>query len=328
MKKSLLFLFFFICTVIHANAQFQIQNEKVIPRIKGGITYIAIDPTDSATKMLMKVYKQYWTVSKVKFINLADIESKKRRIFGSTRPANLLAKPVNFQFIQKFLTPNSSFFTVGEQTSTLESKNVKTGKAQFQGMDIHHYFMELWTVNEKYFKKAKKKLSESDKVSIARIEWFQDHHGNIINWGPGMVKNYVQLLMTLLDAGKERSLASEEPTAGGLRRLLYDKLYVPEYVLTRMNPMTGADAKKHDPEKLFKHFDLDYEILPTAELNRRILTDSDGFPYLVYVRSSTFKFISVFNSATGELLYEKNRPMSYNIKSADFKALKKEIRKS
>jgi hypothetical protein len=60
-------------------------------------------------------------------------------------------------------------------------------------------------------------------------------------------------------------------------------------------------------------------------LNDKILNDKVGFYYLVYVKSSTDKWISVVNSLTGAMIYSRCYMPSYNIEAADLKDLRKKL---
>jgi hypothetical protein len=206
-----------------------------------------------------------------------------------------------------------------------------------------HIYLELWTCTEKFFKKKKKKLSLDDKLVISRIELFTDFNtlmlpeniyeeefdgkNHIRNWGEGILKNYLQNLMTALNKKEQRDLYKYFPDTSELKNLKNQTIYVPDYVLIKFNKFTGDESKKHDAKDIFKDYSFNYELISTNELNNKILSSTEPFYYLVYIKSSTDKYISVINSKTGEYVYTKYTPISYNIGSKDLKELAKAIEK-
>jgi hypothetical protein len=92
--------------------------------------------------------------------------------------------------------------------------------------------------------------------------------------------------------------------------------------------MNGDESKRHVEKELFSDYELKYKIIPTKELNDRVLEDKEEFYYLMYVKSSSFKYVSVVNSRTGECIYSKFNTGAYNLKSGDIKDLSKKIKKS
>lgn len=64
-----------------------------------------------------------------------------------------------------------------------------------------------------------------------------DGNGHIRNWGPGILKNYIQSLMGCLDKGESRVLTKEIINLKEIKNLKKDVLYVPDYVLIKFNPL-------------------------------------------------------------------------------------------
>jgi hypothetical protein len=90
---------------------------------------------------------------------------------------------------------------------------------------------------------------------------------------------------------------------------------------------TGDESKQHKEEDLFEDYKLKYQLVSTKKLNDNIVNDPSGFYYLLYVKSSTDKFVSVINSRTGEIIYSDYTPVKYNLKPGDLKDLYKKIMK-
>jgi hypothetical protein len=75
-----------------------------------------------------------------------------------------------------------------------------------------------------------------------------------------------------------------------------------------------------------KKYDYRYKIVSAKELSQKILESEDPVYFLVYVKSSTDKFIAIYNSENGDILYSNWKGASYNVKSSDFKDISKTIR--
>lgn len=316
--KSFLATFIFSMTVtFNASSQIEISNISKITKIKSGTTYIAMkDPSSDKVKEYVDAFKSNWTISKLEFIKYTEIE--------------------------KFISPENSFLTIGGyKTSNQFLKQYENGRQDGINYSNTHLYLELWTCDEKFFKskKEKKEFGNSDKIQVARIELFTDFetlsdpdklfqsdydgNGHIRNWGPGILKNYIQSLMSYLNKSERRSLYSEIFNEKEINNLKKEVLYVPEYVLIIFNQFTGDETKKYDEKNLFKHYKLKYKLISTDELNKNIIADKTGFYYLIYIKSSTDKYISIINSLTGEIIYSVYSPASYNIKPRDLKKIYK-----
>lgn len=317
-KHCLTTLLFILTVTFCAKSQIAISNLSEIAKIKSGTTYIAMkDPNSEKNKEYINVFKSNWTISKFEFIKYSEIE--------------------------KYLSPENSFLTIGGyETNTQFTKLYNNGSSK-NGINYSntHLYLELWTCDEKYFqsKKKKKEFGNSDKIQVARIELFTDFealsdpdklfqsgydgNGHIRNWGAGILKNQIQSLTSYLDKNEKRTLYSGIFNVKELKNLKKEVLYVPEYALIKFNKFTGDETKKHDEKDIFEDYKLKYKLISTDELNQKILSDKTAFYYLIYVKSSTDKYISVINSVTGEIIYSTYSPASYNIKSGDLKDLQK-----
>jgi hypothetical protein len=304
----------------NGKAQISISNLSEVAKIKSGTTYIAMKDTNSAkAKEFKNIFKSVWTISKYKFIKYSDIT--------------------------KFISPENSFLTIsGYETNVQFVKLYQNGSSK-NGINYSntHLYLELWTCDSKFFEKKKKKteFDNADKITVARIELFTDFAtlmnpdnifqtdydggGHIRNWGPGILKNYLQTTISYLNKNETHGLYSEILNAKELKNLKTEVLYVPEYVLIKFNKMTGDESKKQDEKDVFGSYPLKYKIVSIDSLNEKILKDTKGFYYLIYVKSSTDKYVSVINSLTGEIIYSVYTPVSYNMKSGDMEDLKKKI---
>jgi hypothetical protein len=320
------FILMFVVTY-HTHAQIAIANLEKIPELKNGTTYIVMnDPAYPGANEYIEMFKANWTISNVAFIKYADIEK--------------YYKAGNF-----FLTIGG-YITTG-QTSPMFGGSIGGPDGNGTGTGIEpvytQLYLELWTCKEKYLENTKYKyLTTNNRYQLARIDLYTTYEAittpkliyreeynvtsNIRNWGVGILKNYVQVLMTGLSTNpKERWLYSPSLDQTELSKLKSETLYVPDYVLIQIDKHFGTITTNHLESDMFSKYKLKYKLLPTKELNTKIMTDKEPFYYLVYVKSCTDKFISVVNSQTGEIVYSKYYPLSYNIKPEDLDNLQKQI---
>ena len=309
-----------VIVTFNANSQIAISNISEIAKIKSGTTYIAMkDPNSEKAKEYVDAFRNNWTISKFEFIKYSEIE--------------------------KFISPENSFLTIGgyETNTQFVKQNADGSRENGINFSNTYLYLELWTCKEKYFenKEKKKEFQNSDKIQVARIDLFTDFesladpnklfqsdydgNGHIRNWGPGILKNYIQSLMSYLNEGENRVLNVEVFNADEMTNLKKEVLYVPEYVLIKFNKFTGDETQRHDESNIFKHYELKYKLISTDELNQKIINDTTSFYYLIYIKSSTDKFISVINSQTGEIIYSTHTPSSYNIRSKDVKKLQEKM---
>jgi hypothetical protein len=288
------------------HSQINISKPDDLERIKSGTTYIVMrNPESDVAKAYIDVYNKYWTLSKKEFIKYTDIGN--------------------------YVNNESTFLSFGGYV--ISSNN---------GTSVHIY-LELWKFSEKFLNSSRrKKVSSADQVQIARIELFTDFsaiidpdeifkyeydgQGHFRNWSPGLLKNYIQQLTFLLEAGKKRSLFAATFDNEQLSELKKQTLYVPDYVLIKFGAMTGSESRRNDEDDLFKGYKYEHKLLPMSELSDLILNSPDPVYYLVYVKSSTDKFITIFNSETGQMIYSVYKGVSYNIGAKDFKAVCSKIK--
>lgn len=306
----------------NANAQIAITNVSEIAKVKNGTTYIAMkDPNAPKAKEFVEAIKNSWTLSKFEFIKYSEIE--------------------------KYIAPTSSFLTIGGYETNAQFTTLYRNGSSKNGINWSntHIYLELWTCSDKYFAAKKKKAFDNkDKNQVARIELFTDFptlmnpdnlyqtdydaSGHIRNWSPAILKNYIQSLTMFVNKGEEKKLYDEVINKAEVKNLANTTLFVPDYVLTKFNKFTGDESKKHDEKDIFEDYKFNYKLISTDELNTKILNDKNPFFYMIYIKSSTDKFVSVINSATGELIYSAYEPVSYNLKADDMDDLYKKIKKS
>jgi len=321
---TLVILFLLLFVSINTHAQITIIDPKKVEKIKDGTTYVLVKSLDFRdSKKYMEVLKKSWTLTKeLRFIAIDDFS--------------------------KDLTPNDSFLS-------LESMLIRVPVGSTYSESLN-YFLAFWTCDPTYFKKDRV-LKRSDEELIAKIaisvdpkalgdnsDFYRaaqslkdimgdmDFDGNdlLYNWGPGMVKNYLQQMTRLLLTGKKVSLRDNIYNTSELSKLSTQTLFVPNSALIKFNIFgaKGNESKdENDAGNVFEKYGYSYKVLTTEELDKKIIESDKPFFYLLFIKDSSDKLVCVTNSQTGEVIYYKGTSMSYNLKSGDIKDLSKEIGK-
>ncbi|MBA4134096.1 MAG: hypothetical protein C0525_05160 [Flavobacterium sp.] len=288
-------------------SQITLTNTAEIAKIKQGTTYFAMkDPASPAAAAYVAAIKKAWSLSKVECIKYTDVE--------------------------KNIAPNNSFVTLGANMTTSNSTLASTETRMY---------LELWTTNGKYTYDPKKRrhFNQADKIVVATVELFADYYaqnnpsamykmeydaaGHFKNWGTGVLSNYLQQLCTLLEKGNECTAKTEIANTAELQKMAGSTLFVPDYVLTKLNKNSDDESKKYPEKEIFDGYTLAYQVLSTAELNEKIVNSSVPFYYLLFVKTPGEKFVTVTNAQTGEIIYLGYTAAAANFKSADLKAIQK-----
>lgn len=151
-------------------------------------------------------------------------------------------------------------------------------------------------------------------------------NGVFYNLEPGFVKNYLINVNENLENGKERFLYGNSTDASAVRKLKDETLYLPKYMLTKYNGVTGGEMGTCTEAELVGKYPYKYEFLDASDLSDKILSADTPFYYMIFVRSYNDKFITIYNSSTGKIIYNRCKAMSTNMKPADFDELTKAIK--
>ncbi len=319
LQCNLLLTLILVLTFSSAKAQFGILDPTQIPKIKTGKTYILMqDPSSLEAQPFIEVFKRYWTFSSFEIISYEDVSTK--------------------------IKPGVFFFGIDWLSKTVTNYRVDPGGYRRPSLtyDFTHFFLSISTYSDKFFNKEEKKRDYSDRSFITRTELYTDfflleypdslrnlsYDGDqhIYNWSPGILKNYIQQLMRDLEKGEKRSLYTAIYDQEEISKLKEQTLYVPDYILTKFSKMSGKEDKKHEESEIFKDYPHQYKLVSSEKLNEMILQEAEPFYYLLYLKSSTDKYLTVINSQTGKIVYSFYYPISYNIEPADLKDLAREIK--
>lgn len=323
MKMKLkLFATIIVLTFLNKNisGQIAIGNLDLVPKDKTTITYFMLkDPSAESAKPYIKALEEAWTIGKLEFIKYSDKN--------------------------KYTSSENYFISIGGITyTTTWSKSGAPSNMDYSNTHVYLEYYKAGKSTEKVDKKGRKSIVEGEHKQIARIELYTDFQtlmepsnifnsdidgaGHIRNWGPGILKNYVQCIMSFINNNVERKLYDNIDKSKELKNLRNATLFVPDNVLIKFGKFSGDESKRFDESDVFKKYTYKYQLLSIEELNEKILTEKNPFYYLVYIKSSTDKFVSVINSVTGEMLYTRYKPVSYNFKSDDIEEVQSAIKKN
>jgi hypothetical protein len=107
-----------------------------------------------------------------------------------------------------------------------------------------------------------------------------------------------------------------------LKKVKNDTLYVPNKLIYSRSKFSGRE-KLRDATKLFAEYHGIYKVVSTDEIVNIIRTRDESIPiYLFgYVLSCTDKHVTVYDVRSGNIIYKRYTPVSYNLKSKDIKRI-------
>ena len=102
--------------------------------------------------------------------------------------------------------------------------------------------------------------------------------------------------------------------------LANDTLYVPRRLLNKYKPTTGAEINNLD--HIFINYKYPFRICDDSELYKIFEEEKRGRLLFEYVKSSTDKFVSIYDLKLKSLIYKKYKPISYNLEGKDLSSIK------
>jgi hypothetical protein len=259
-------------------------------------------------EVLKKTLKEAWTYTEMKFVSYDE-------------------------FLETDYDDSYSFFSV---TTTI--KVVVTSVTT----EVTHIYLTLWMPTQEeepdYFCRIELypsfKVLEmmSSTVEVKREIEFDDSDwseyfytkADFRNWNLFYLKNSLQFVSGKLKESSEHFLL-REMVYYDLVPLTENILYIPDYALIKFSPLNGDESKRHSIDKIFKKYAYPYRVVTEEELTKKVLEATEPVYYLSYVKSSMNKFVTVFNSQTGEMLYSRFNG-GYNLNKQDLSDLSDAIK--
>lgn len=140
------------------------------------------------------------------------------------------------------------------------------------------------------------------------------------NWTKGTALKYLQCMQGLLEKGEKRWIYEDLVDKQELAKLKTSKLYVMDHVTIDFNKMNLKESPMADPRELFEKYAYPYELISAEALSQKIMEEEEPFYYLVYVKSASAKFVTIYRSDTGNMVYSKFSP-GFKFKPSDMSEL-------
>jgi len=144
--------------------------------------------------------------------------------------------------------------------------------------------------------------------------------GGFYNWSPILLKAQLEAVSTNLEKSFKPDHYTEIKDKDLTNILSTDTLYVPKSLLMSFNALSGKEKEK--PETLFDVYKYKYRICTDEELFDVFQISKKGRLLFEYVKSSTDKFITIYDLQQKKIIYRNYVPLSYNLKSKDIESIK------
>lgn len=144
--------------------------------------------------------------------------------------------------------------------------------------------------------------------------------GGFWNWSPILLKAQLEVVSTNLEKNLKPGHYEEVKDNDLTNILSTDTLYVPQSVLMSFNAFTGKEKEKN--ENIFAGYRYKFKICSDSELFDLFQISKKGRLLFEYVKSSTDKFITIYDLQQKNIIYRNYVPLSYNIKSKDIESIK------
>lgn len=315
MKKSILLIIAVVWFSLPTFSQFRVKpveekelhsedlSEEAIEKLRNSQTIFFYRADDDLAE-LRQALEDIWTISELLLVPYA--EAGKTDLRGKS-----------FFIIEGLRTVSTKYTTVDNSYVFLDLYMDLPDK---KGKDFKQTYarLDLFPTEE-----AMKEMSLKDEGEI-----FHYLYGNaeINNWTPGFLRNYFRNINDLLETGNGKGLYEGKDEVPAISGMASKTLYVPEYVLDKKSKMYGLVSGSHDPERLMKNYPYLYEFKSGSQISDSI-TAGEDFYYLVFTRSSSEKYFTVYHSTSGEIVFNRYKPMSYNLKDSDLKDIAKSVKK-
>lgn len=145
------------------------------------------------------------------------------------------------------------------------------------------------------------------------------NRGIFYNWTPILLKAQFATISTELKNNERRWVFKNVKSSNFSEIIKNDTLYIPDYVLTSFNKYTGK-AGEHD-ENIFSGYKYNFRVCNEIELFQIFEEEKRGRLLFEYVKSSSAKFVTIYDLKDKSIVYRRYSPMSYNVKKKDFEVI-------
>lgn len=260
--------------------------------------------------------------------DLPQLENIKKAITDAWTFTPVVFAPM--EDAQKYNEEDYSFFVTSVYRTSVvdEYRRTKYANSQFYLSLQSYYYVQNKNKTERRAKGFCRielypnpdLLIKSIKGNLNDVMFAASQKASFKNDYPGLLKVYLKAVNADLVKNKRMFLFTSHKNESELAKLRKDTLLVPDYVLVKMNKFNGNESLV-EAKELFGNYPYPYKIVPVEELSELLLTANKPYYLFDYVKSSTDKFVTIYNTESGEMVYRKYVPLSYQVKDKDIKAV-------
>lgn len=295
-----------LLSVLSANAQPYLFDNKELPKLKKATLYVIMDTKTGKDDKYYDVFKEVWNYCAYEIIEPSEV-------------GNYLSPDAFFINIHVTISQNQlEYSPLYKYLQVYELKIWKITPAYARKMDRKNFRMQDINLVENSITVAKIRLKPDDskRFFVSDMLKKSDFLGApyMLYTGPGIFKNYLQYLQTLLN--KQLFYKERESICNynELDKLKKSTLYIPKTLLNEYKKdkaLTDQNkiAKIYDPKEIFEDYPGKYEFISIADLNNRIMEADETMYYAsIYLSLETLVYstITITNSTTGEIIFSES----------------------
>jgi len=295
-KKILTLYLAFLCSVT-TMAQYYKVSQEIVDKLKATTTvFFYSEQQASEIELIKQAVTDGWKLTPVIF---EDISSYGKYSSDSN---------YSFFIIEGVTTQTSTYSNTHYYIQLRVFDKVdKKGNARTAGLCR----IELYPNTESLF------MSRGKADQVINKLYTQ---GGFYNWSPILLKAQLESVQDNLEHNVLPNHYNEFKDKDLTNILSGDTLYVPQRLLMSFNAFTAKENEKD--EKIFEGYRYKYRICTDDELFDIFQTSKRGRLLFEYVKSSTDKFITIYDLKQKKAIYRNYVALSYNLKSKDIKNIK------
>jgi hypothetical protein len=252
----------------------------------------------------------------------SEIDSIKQAVTDGWKLTPLIFDDIS-NFSKYYANYKYSYFTIEKYTT-------ETRSATGSGLNYTntHYFIGLHVYG------GLNKKGNIGTIGYCRIELYPNaqtlfgenkaenlyNKGAFYNWSPVLLKAQLEAVSSHLENNLIPDDYYEFKDKELTKILSTDTLYVPKSVLMSFNAFTGHEKEKQ--ENIFDGYRYNYRLCTDDELFDVFQVSKKGRLLFEYVKSSTDKFITIYDLQQKRVIYRNYVGISYNLKSKDISRIK------
>ncbi|MCW3084221.1 MAG: hypothetical protein JWP12_1587 [Bacteroidetes bacterium] len=272
-NKNFLFTFLFLTFIsfsIHSQIEVSRLNDVDLPAFKATTTYFILPEFDTDKKgQYEQAMKDAWTITPFKVLTAKEAESPEWKK-DPLKISKIFLSGIIYMDPTDY-TANLVVTMFYYRKDKLIEKQVAYSPVAF-AIGIEYGFFNT-------------------KPSTDELTAIENKKNDYTHYSPGYIKGYLMAINGYLVKNLGRGFRSSETDKEETAKALQGTLYIPQYIIDNaVNKDMLAKAK-------FK-----YQVMPTAEMDAKILKGGEPFYYLDYSLIFRTKMITIMNASTGKIV--------------------------